>query len=485
MTISTTTAKSRYAGDGATASFPTGFKFLDNAQVRVILRAADGSESLWTEGSEYSLSGAGAPGGGTVEVETSPTDHTPAAGETLVVKLSVPPLQETSLPLGGAFPSTAVEAMADLAALRDQQIEEALSRAPKLKESTALADIQLPEPEAGWLVGWNSGGTGLENIAPPADGADGADGRTVLNGSGAPAAGQGSDGDFYIDTAATALYGPKAAGAWGGATSLLGPQGATGAAGATGATGATGAAGANGTDGADGTDGTDGKTVLNGAGAPAGGTGANGDFYIDTAATALYGPKTGGSWGSATSLLGPQGATGATGAPGAAGVDGADGVGVPAGGSTGQVLAKTSGTDYATGWVGPGLADLADDATPQLGGALDGQGNTSEDVAMKVAAAKTASFTFAAAEAGILTPCNAAAAMNATVPPNASVAYAVGTTLAIWNQGAGAVTWVAGAGVTLSKNAALTLVSGGQHSVSFAIKTATNAWVVSGDLEAA
>jgi hypothetical protein len=95
--------------------------------VRVLLRGADGSETLWSEGSEYSLSGAGAPGGGTVEVITSPTDHTPAAGETLVVKLAVPPRQETSLPLGGAFPSTAVEGMADLAVLRDQQIEEALT----------------------------------------------------------------------------------------------------------------------------------------------------------------------------------------------------------------------------------------------------------------------------------------------------------------------------------------------------------------------
>lgn len=35
------------------------------------------------------------------------------------------------------------------------------------------------------------------------------------------------------------------------------------------------------------------------------------------------------------------------------GVDGADGVGVPAGGTFQQVLAKTSGTDYATAWVDP------------------------------------------------------------------------------------------------------------------------------------
>lgn len=43
--------------------------------------------------------------------------------------------------------------------------------------------------------------------------------------------------------------------------------------------------------------------------------------------------------------------TGATGAAGADGADGADGVGVPAGGTTGQVLAKASNTDYDTEWI--------------------------------------------------------------------------------------------------------------------------------------
>ena len=162
MTISTITSKSRYAGDGATTSFPTGFKFVDNDHVRVILRRADGGETVWTEGSEYSLSGAGAPGGGTVMVSTSPTNFTPAIGETLVVKLAVPARQETALPLGGAFPSTAVEGMADLAALRDQQIEEALSRALKFKETTALAEVVLPDPEAGRVLAVNVAGDALE-----------------------------------------------------------------------------------------------------------------------------------------------------------------------------------------------------------------------------------------------------------------------------------------------------------------------------------
>lgn len=50
---------------------------------------------------------------------------------------------------------------------------------------------------------------------------------------------------------------------------------------------------------------------------------------------------------------GPAGATGAAGPAGADGADGADGVGVPAGGTAGQVLAKASGADHDTGWSDP------------------------------------------------------------------------------------------------------------------------------------
>ena len=49
--------------------------------------------------------------------------------------------------------------------------------------------------------------------------------------------------------------------------------------------------------------------------------------------------------------VGPQGPAGATGPTGATGATGAPGQGVPAGGTTGQILAKNSNTDYDTEWV--------------------------------------------------------------------------------------------------------------------------------------
>ena len=64
------------------------------------------------------------------------------------------------------------------------------------------------------------------------------------------------------------------------------------------------------------------------------------------------------AWSSLGTLAGPQGPTGATGPAGADGADGADGVGVDAGGTTGQVLAKASNTDYDTEWVSLTTADI-------------------------------------------------------------------------------------------------------------------------------
>jgi hypothetical protein len=83
----------------------------------------------------------------------------------------------------------------------------------------------------------------IGNTGPP--GPAGANGNTVLNGTGAPPASVGNDGDFYIDTAADVLYGPKANGSWPAAgVSLAGASGATGPQGPAGPQGPPGPAGA-------------------------------------------------------------------------------------------------------------------------------------------------------------------------------------------------------------------------------------------------
>ena len=112
---------------------------------------------------------------------------------------------------------------------------------------------------------------------------------TILNGSSARRrAAPESNGDFYIRTGVWTIYGPKAAGAWGAPTSLIGTSGPTAP---TGATAATPTA----------------RSSCPGLVLPASGTGANGDFYFATGSRTLYGPKAAGAWGSGVSLAGSNG----------------------------------------------------------------------------------------------------------------------------------------------------------------------------------
>jgi hypothetical protein len=71
------------------------------------------------------------------------------------------------------------------------------------------------------------------------------------------------------------------------------------------------------------------KSIYSGAGAPASGTGTDGDFYMQMAGTGapiLFGPKSGTNWGSGVSLIGADGNDGQNGIAGPAGADGTPGM---------------------------------------------------------------------------------------------------------------------------------------------------------------
>ena len=160
-----------------------------------------------------------------------------------------------------------------------------------------------------------------------------------LASSGAGAAGAKGDTGAAGAKGDTGAAGAKGdTGAGGGAKGDTGAAGAKGDTGTTGAKGDTGAAGANGDTGATG---TDGRSVLYGAGAPLVGTGANGDFYINTSNSFIYGPKSAGAWPAGVSLVGLTGAKGDTGAAGAKGDTGTAGA-TGAKGDTGATGASVS-----------------------------------------------------------------------------------------------------------------------------------------------
>jgi hypothetical protein len=93
-----------------------------------------------------------------------------------------------------------------------------------------------------------------------------------------------------------------------------------------------GGSGSPGPQGPPGADGADGSTWYNGTGAPSSALGANGDYYLNNATDEVY-FKASGSWSIITTIKGDPG------------------VGVPPGGTIGQILSKSDIPDYETEWI--------------------------------------------------------------------------------------------------------------------------------------
>jgi predicted RNA-binding protein with TRAM domain len=174
-----------------------------------------------------------------------------------------------------------------------------------------------------------------------------------------------------------------------------------------------------------------------------------------------------------TGATGPRGATGATGATGAAGATGATGAtgpagpGVAAGGTTGQVLAKTSNADYATGWI-----------NAPTGG---GSGGDTTTVAVT---AVTEDYTLQLTDAGkVIEGDTTSAGFIVFIPADADVAFPVGTLIEIDNVGPNSLNIVPSGTVTLQYHSVT-----GNHALANQFeaatirKRATNTWIAVGAL---
>ena len=116
MTISTTTNRVEYTGDGVQTAFAVPFLFFENSHLQVFNNNVIVSPGL------YTVTGAGNPGGGTVTFTTAP-----GGGEVILILRIVPQTQLMSYPTFGAFPSASHEKALDLAAMGRQQLTDAIT----------------------------------------------------------------------------------------------------------------------------------------------------------------------------------------------------------------------------------------------------------------------------------------------------------------------------------------------------------------------
>ena len=160
MTISNQDARTGpYNGNGSTTSFAYDFKVIDEDHLVVTLKNSSDVETVQTITTNYTVTGVGAAGGGTVEMVTAP-----ASGETLTISRAVPLTQEVDLANRGGVQPEVLETAYDklTQALQDQ--EELHSRVPRFPVSSSLTNIELPLTlTANAVLAVNAAGTGFTN----------------------------------------------------------------------------------------------------------------------------------------------------------------------------------------------------------------------------------------------------------------------------------------------------------------------------------
>jgi len=90
MTVSSTTVKNSYSGNGSTTEFAYTFKILVNSDLQVIIRSSTGTETTKTITTHYTVAGAGDASGGSI---TFTSGNIPASGETVVIRRNGPQTQ--------------------------------------------------------------------------------------------------------------------------------------------------------------------------------------------------------------------------------------------------------------------------------------------------------------------------------------------------------------------------------------------------------
>jgi hypothetical protein len=138
MTVSSSTNRVSYAGNGSTTVFPYTYKIFDQDDLTVILRAANGTETVRAIVSDYTVSGVGSPGGGNVTMLTAP-----ATGETLVVIRVQDLIQELDIVPNDPFSSESLEGALDRLTFMVQQHEETLGRTIKASRTNTISGAEF------------------------------------------------------------------------------------------------------------------------------------------------------------------------------------------------------------------------------------------------------------------------------------------------------------------------------------------------------
>ena len=145
MTLSTTTVKNSYSGNGSTTAFNYTFGINSTSELKVIIRSSLGTETTKTITTHYTVADAGA-AGGTV---TFTSGNTPASGETVVLIRDTNLTQETDYVANDPFPAETHEDALDKMQMQIQEIQEEVDRSIKLSRTNTMTSTEFTENATG------------------------------------------------------------------------------------------------------------------------------------------------------------------------------------------------------------------------------------------------------------------------------------------------------------------------------------------------
>ena len=141
MTISSTTTKNSYSGNGSTTTFAYGFYIPASTDIQVIVRSATGTETVKAEGTgstNYAITNVGNASGGNIVFVTAPI-----SGETVVLRRNTSKTQATDYVANDPFPAETHEDALDKLTIIGQDLQEQIDRSLKISRTNTMTSTEF------------------------------------------------------------------------------------------------------------------------------------------------------------------------------------------------------------------------------------------------------------------------------------------------------------------------------------------------------
>lgn len=149
-----------YNGNGSTTVFNVTFQFFELAVYHI---DSSGTETLWAENTHYTVTG-GEGSTGSITVSTSPTDYTPASGESIRIERVTSKDQPRDYDLDNAVLEAALQQSDDRLAMILQELDYDNRRRPAISKANYTAEVEFPAASTGSVLSWAADGN-LVNTA--------------------------------------------------------------------------------------------------------------------------------------------------------------------------------------------------------------------------------------------------------------------------------------------------------------------------------